>query len=324
MLCVVLQHTMLWSTANFQNEFLFQFVWTLQLPLFMLISGYVTRYTKSINSRKALWFFFKKRTFAYLLPWSIWSFLIRGLILGKYSYLDIKWLLWHMDSGYWFLITIWSISIVYGLVDYISNIIAHTKYIHIISHIILFCISLIILWIIGYVLGLNFLCIKLTLYYLPIYLLGYLYGQFQDWLLKLRYFELLNNLCLLVCFGSWIALITRFDFFGVEDTIFFILFRYFTSIIGCITICSLFTGNTVLKECNLLRWTGVHSLEIYLTHYLFLNLIKDAPSSSLQSMNGFILLVVNFTLTILFTITLIRVLQQNSTLNYLLYGKRSF
>ena len=43
MLLVVLGHTLSGSTANFNDTFLFQVIWTLQMPLFIIISGYVTK-----------------------------------------------------------------------------------------------------------------------------------------------------------------------------------------------------------------------------------------------------------------------------------------
>ena len=53
-----------------------------------------------------LWKFIKKRTLAYLLPWGVWTIVVRGLIFGQSNMLNIKNLLWHMDNGYWFLVTL--------------------------------------------------------------------------------------------------------------------------------------------------------------------------------------------------------------------------
>ncbi|HIW50637.1 MAG TPA: acyltransferase family protein [Candidatus Blautia intestinavium] len=48
MLLVVLGHTMTGCTVNSQDSFLFNVIWTLQMPLFILISGYVTKYSRPI------------------------------------------------------------------------------------------------------------------------------------------------------------------------------------------------------------------------------------------------------------------------------------
>ena len=90
MLMVVLQHTMVGCTVNSEETFLFNIIWTLQMPLFILISGYVTRYSKPIISGKAYGKFVWKRTLAYLLPWAVWTFFVRGLIFGQTSFLNVK------------------------------------------------------------------------------------------------------------------------------------------------------------------------------------------------------------------------------------------
>ena len=90
MLMVVSWHTMGGCTENYQNNPLTDMIWTLQMPLFILISGYVTKYSKSVDSLNSLIRFLKKRTLAYLLPWIVWTFAIRGLIFRQFNYFDIK------------------------------------------------------------------------------------------------------------------------------------------------------------------------------------------------------------------------------------------
>ena len=138
MLMVVLGHTLSGSTTEYQNSYLFQMIWTLQMPLFIIISGYVTRYSRPITCLQEFYYFIKKRTLAYLLPWLMWTIIVRGLIFNETNFLNIKYLLWHMDSGYWFLVTIWTISIIYGFSDYLSYRFSNHLYKSIFFHI-MFC-----------------------------------------------------------------------------------------------------------------------------------------------------------------------------------------
>ena len=74
MLLVVLGHTMTGCTVDSQKIFLFNIIWSLQMPLFILISGFVTKYSRPISDGKGLWKYVKRRTVAYMLPWAVWSF----------------------------------------------------------------------------------------------------------------------------------------------------------------------------------------------------------------------------------------------------------
>ena len=398
MLLVVLGHTMSGCTADFQDSFLFQVIWTLQMPLFIIISGYVTRYSRPLLNGGALWSFVKKRSLAYLFPWAIWTFLIRGLVFGETGNYNIKFLLWHMDCGYWFLITIWTISMIFGLSDLLSYKIAiDKKFMKIFLHLALCGVGMVALAAIGYVLGLSFFSIKLTLYYLPIYLIGYLYGQLQDTLMAKSYSKTLVNVTIAVCLGLWLAIINRYDFFGGADTPVMIIFRFFTSIIGCTAIIGLFTGifngggqlcssmgwkalagglsqplpvaqslphgaaassdvverNNIddcqlldngrtdlssdnhsaaqscaqlpsvreTKSANFLKWVGVHSLEVYLIHGFSLCLLKLPVAPLMHSAESWVLIAVDFTITVALSIMYIRIIETNNLLNKILFWK---
>lgn len=323
MLLVVLGHTISGTVRDYSDSLLFQAIWTLQIPLFIIISGYVTRYSRPITRKNDLWKFIKKRTLAYLLPWIVWSIVVRGIIFGQSGFLNIKYMLWHMDSGYWFLITIWTISMIFGIADLLSNKWCNDKLLNILSHLVLLGIGLIGLATIGYFFGLEFFAIKLTLYYLPIYMIGYLFGRIQDQLLLKAKIRTIINYIIIASLGLWLASINRLDFFGGEDSIRITIERFITSILGCIATIGLFT-NICNKASSLkfIKWAGVHSLEIYLTHNLFLKLVPAINLPALTSINGFVTLIINLTLTLILTITTIKVIQSNKEFNYLLYAKR--
>lgn len=101
LLMVVLGHTMTGATDNSEKSFLFNIIWALQMPLFILISGYVTRYSKRINNLFQLKLVLIKRTKAYLLPWFVWTIFVRGILINK-EIPSLVHTFWNMDSGYWF------------------------------------------------------------------------------------------------------------------------------------------------------------------------------------------------------------------------------
>lgn len=320
MLLVVLGHTVSGCVTEYSDSLLFQTIWTLQMPLFIIISGYVTRYSKPLTDGKSLRRFVKKRSLAYLCPWTVWTILVRGLIFGQHSFLDFKYLLWHMDSGYWFLATIWTISMIYGLADLFSNKLSKNTWSNLALHITFGIVGFAGLAVIGYFAGFDFWAIKLTLYYIPFYLIGYFYGHIQDWLAEKSWSKTVINCVIVLSLGFWLAMINRFDFFAGGDGLAFVAGRFITSMLGCIGVIGLFT-NTCEGGQMVLQWSGVHSLEIYLTHYLFLSLVPALGHPRLASAEGMISLVINYLLTLALTVLVIKIAQHNRVLNRLLYMK---
>ena len=121
MLLVVLGHTLSGCTTEYQTSFVYEVIWALQMPLFVLIRGYVTRYSRPASDPVSLLVLLGRRTLAYLLPWTVWTFLVRGLIFGDEGFLDLRHIFYSMDSGYWFLFTIWTISVIFALARFVSS-----------------------------------------------------------------------------------------------------------------------------------------------------------------------------------------------------------
>ena len=237
MLMVVLGHTISGSASGYEDTFIFSVIWSLQMPLFFIISGYVTRYSRQIDTGKDLWRFVKKRTLAYLLPWVVWTFVVRGFIFGQEAFLDLKYLFWHMDSGYWFLVTLWCIVVIYGISDYLSNkITKQNKIINILPHLACVAGGACVLAGVGYFAGMSFLDIKLTLYYIPLYSCGYLYGQLQDTILAEHRATSLIDVITALSLAVWLWLLVRVNFYGVDMTIGLLTMRYLASLCGSIFI----------------------------------------------------------------------------------------
>lgn len=321
MLLVVLGHTMTGCTVDSQKSFLFNIVWSLQMPLFILISGYVTKYSHPIYDGKGLWKYVKRRTFAYMFPWAVWSFLVRGLIFGQTGFLDIKHLLWNMDSGYWFLATIWTISMIFGVASYLAERIVKARRK---QQILLLCylFGMALLAGIGTAVGLSFFAIKLTLYYMPFYYAGYLYGQVEDKLLSSEKGPEIVDCVVALCFAAWLFVIVRVPMYELSDGGLAVILRAAVSLAGCIAICGMCKGIFSYNRGGVLLWIGQHSLEVYLTHYLLLNLIRVENRPPFYSPQGGVLILVNYIVTVLLTILVITAMDKNMILKFVLVGKK--
>lgn len=324
MLLVVLGHTMTGCTVDSQKSFLFNIIWSLQMPLFILISGFVTKYSRPISDGKGLWKYVKRRTVAYMLPWAVWSFLVRGIIFGEDGFLNVKHLLWNMDSGYWFLATIWTISMIFGIASFIAERVSKENLLKK-QTVLLGCylVGMVLLVGIGAILGLSFFAIKLTLYYMPFYYAGFLYGQFDDRMKESEIGKKIIDSVVAICFVVWLFVILRFPLYEMSDGGFAIILRAATSLAGCIAVCGLCRGIFSGKiGGGTLACVGEHSLEVYLTHYLLLSLIKLDEAPILYSPAGLSMVLVNYVITVALTVMAIVMMNQNAVLSFVLTGKK--
>ena len=63
-------------------------------------------------------------------------------------------------------------------------------------------------------------------------------------------------------------------------------------------------------------------MELYLTHYLLLSLIKSDKVSILYSPVGLSLVLVNYVITVALTVMEIVMMNQNAVLRFVLFGKK--
>ncbi len=232
-----------------------------------------------------------------------------------------------MDNGYWFLITIWTISVIFGISSLVSSLVKSS----VIGKQVLLFVSYICgmaaLAAVGYFAGMSFFCIKLTLYYMPFYFAGYLYGQYRDKIFALSFGKRAVDITVAICFAAWIFTLARVNLFSLADGGKDIIIRAAASLSGCIAVCGLLKAATGEKTnergyLSVLGWTGVHSLEIYVTHYMFLYLIVSVPVPVLMSLKGAAATAVNFAATLLLTALTAKLINSNKTLSFCLYGKR--
>ena len=176
---------------------------------------------------------------------------------------------------------------------------------------------------IGAILGLSFFAIKLTLYYMPFYYAGFLYGQFDDRMKESDTGKKVIDSIVAICFAVWLFVILRFSLYEMSDGGFAIILRAATSLAGCIAVCGLCKGifSSKIGE-GTLAWVGEHSLEVYLTHYLLLSLIKLDKVPILYSPVGLSMVLVNYLITVALTAMAIVMITQNAVLRFVLTGKK--
>lgn len=323
LLMVLLGHTLTGSTDQSESSFAFRLIWSLQMPLFFLISGYVTRFSRKIDSFPVLVIRIVRRTFQLLWPFAIWTFLIRGVLFGQTQVLQIKWLVYHMDSAYWFLFSLWVISLEHLCAEYLTCVFLLNK--RICGYILFFGLIMALLVTIMILMGRDFLGGKLTLYYSAFYLIGAMPGI--DNIIASLSFRTVRQYTVLGII-IWGAILWNYDFYSSPDTLSFIVFRFASSLIGCASIFGLFE---VVGHCHIslipvrrvLLWIGRHTLEIYLVHYFYLNIITVAPHPNHASLLGLCVVSLDFFITLLLSSLTTAVLSITKFSRLFFFGKET-
>lgn len=328
-LMVVLGHTMTGCTVSFENSALLNIIWSLQMPLFMVISGYVTRYSKPARTWGELGSQLWKKTKAYMLPWAVWTFVVQGFLFKEANLLDIRYLLWHMDSGYWFLISIWTIVCLYAIAQFLPLTwrCKRGNDASIMSTLAVYVLSMAFLMTIGFAAGMSFFCIKLTLYYMPFFFAGAVFGRYQEQLLAMPKSETVIDGTVACSLFIWIFLLTRFNIYQMNESMREIAIRAGASLTGCIAVCGLMTKFFELKSTPVyiksggVQRIGAHSLQLYLLHYLILNPMKPRDLPIFASPKGVMLCLLNWLLTVAVGMIMIHILEGSRILQKILFSK---
>ena len=83
---------------GFQGSIIGNINFSLQNPLFMMVSGFALVYSKPILNGKACVNYIKKRTILLLLPWLIWS-LLQFVLFSKDSFIEhVTYTVNHMEG----------------------------------------------------------------------------------------------------------------------------------------------------------------------------------------------------------------------------------
>ena len=323
-LIVVLGHTITGLTSGSENSAVYRVIWSLQMPLFFLISGYCFRFSRPIASGRDLGAYIVKRSAAYLLPWCVWTFLIRGIIFGQSYFLDPGDIFFHMDKGYWFLASLWTLSLFLGVSSFLSaKMIRNKRSVSALLVTALFYALLAgLLVLTGRFAGMGFFGARLTLYYAPFYFAGYLYS-FAGSILSTDSKKKITDIAAALCAVVYIVLMTRFNILKFDDSVKYAALRMIISLTGCIAVCgTLGRIRTDNRGASVLTYTGRHSLEIYLMHYLLLSPLKPETVPKAGTLKALGSVSLNYILTLGITFGIILLLSQNTILQFILFGKK--
>lgn len=316
-----------------KDPYVYDVIKAIEMPLFIMISGYLAGLSKKVTGLKAAGAVIKKRAISYLVPFFVWIF-ISNLLSGSFTPIQaLKDVLFHLDWGLWFLMTLFIITVLVLLADCFPKFRQWAFFL--------------ILAYGGFLIqsrsGNTFLSPHLTIRYMPYYMLGFMVSRY---LLPLRrnghklFVKLTEKKVLWALWGvslvGFLYLIIAFDMVTVHSGI-ELLAQMTASLLGSFLcffgVYELFEHRRRSKETDgtskipfqktpLLSRIGLYTLEIYVLHFRFVQMLGFYKKGySLYSPEGICVVAVSFVVMSIFTWVIVVLVKKVPVLNFLLFGK---
>ena len=104
-LIVMVGHVLSWN--HMEDGYLYDAIKVLQMPLFMIVSGYLCGIGRRAGSLKDYWKILGRRGLSYLVPFFFWIILKHPL----HPISGIRETLFQLDKGLWFLMTLFLLNL---------------------------------------------------------------------------------------------------------------------------------------------------------------------------------------------------------------------
>ena len=338
-LLVMLGHCIVLNGLDQTDPFLYDIIKSVQMPLFLLISGYVSaggklRYTK-----------LPRRAQSYLVPFFSWFvaayFLARcrDMLQGKEITIslsdlvgELKALLFQTDRGLWFFMTLFVITLLMTAASELSLRFCRG---HIMGTLALAGVFYVLVFLWSRT-GNTFLSPSLTLQYMPFYVLGLLRGSLagaegkspdtaqQASLLRQRIGKA-EPYAAALCLAVFLFLVIRYPLAKPASSGSELILQMLASLLGTVGLFGTlypFFSSTALKKRGL-SFLGLYTSEIYVLHFRFARLLDiGRRTDTIWSFGGMLWLLLAFLLMSILTAGFIFVLDRIPVCRFLLFGKR--
>lgn len=311
---------------HMEDPYVYDFIKAVQMPLFIIISGYLCGKGRIVSNIKEYGIFMKKRAVAYMIPFFAWLTVMHLDNLAE----AYKTIFVQLDYGLWFLAVLFILT----FMVYTAQLIAGIAKNQLLSEIIFWGVYgvLALILVVQILTGNTFLSPYLTIIYVPFYMLGFVFGKygkvFLCWgtkeagKLDCKNHRIVQFMVLLVSAAFLYLVVTR-NLNSMEtkvDT----LIQMMASVLGCVGIIY---GVLQLKDGklkNIFAKIGGYTLELYVIHYHFANMLNFSDKQyNFYTVEGFVFVVTSFVAMCAVTVCCIWVMKKVKVLDFLFFGKKA-
>lgn len=324
-LIIILGHVMQYSLPEYYNTFIFNIVWSIQIPLFMVVSGYfsIGRTVRSFGASM------KRKMIRYLIPFA--SYFVLSTYISGSDFLDeTAHLVWQLERSLWYLFVLFILAELndiakVGVAKFSKT--ERNSFGKIIIHTAVF-FALVFPWLAVMIfIGGTFLGAKYIVYYSAFFWMGWLWRNVSlntDAIpfgksIRKRIREGTYAAAFLVYF----AIILRWNLYLSDDTIIGAVPRLIAGVCGVYILISFVMANC---KRNLFFRTvaeiGEISLELYYVHMLITHHIPRIVEQAF-SPQGIASVVLHFVFVLTVSLLIIKLVKQSSVLDTILFGNAS-
>lgn len=312
---------------HMEDAYVYDFIKAVQMPLFMIISGYLCGQGRKISDMKSYGKVMGKRAVSYLVPFFAWLTIMHLTNLGE-AYRTI---FFQLDYGLWFLAVLFILTFMAYTAQLAVGKVRDKNFV--LSEIIfwivygIFCLILVV----QILTGNTFLSPYLTIIYVPFYMMGYVVGnygkRFLAWGTKESgKLECKNNHVVRVVVGvmtlAFLYLVITRNLNSMETKLDSIL-QMAASVLGSVAIIYgvLWWKDGKLK--NIFAKIGGYTLEIYVIHYHFANMLNfNDKQYDFYTFEGFLFVILSFIAMSAVTFCCIWLLKKVQFFDFLLFGRK--
>ena len=313
---------------HMEDAYVYDFIKAVQMPLFMIISGYLCGQGRKIADLETYGKVLGKRVIAYLVPVFTWLSVMHVDHLAA-AYRTI---FFQLDYGLWFLAVLFILTFMVYTAQLAASVCKEKK--PILSESIfgvvygIFCVILVVQILIGN----TFLSPYLIIIYVPFYMLGYMVGnygkKFLCWDAKeAGKLDCKNNRLIqtgiLVMGAAFLYLVVARNLNSMETKM-DIMIQMIASVLGSTAIIYGVLWWKDGKIKNIFAKIGGYTLEIYVIHYHFANMLNfNDKQYDFYTLEGVLFVMASFIAMSAVTFAFIWVMKQFKILDFLFFGKKS-
>jgi fucose 4-O-acetylase-like acetyltransferase len=315
-LLVMIGHVLVLNKIN--DPYLYRMIEAVQMPVFIMISGYISGFKLPINNFEQWKNTISKRVVSYVVPFFTW------LLLKQWDDLlrGFENTIFQLERGVWFLMTLFILNVIlYTAQVFSKNFRKKGK----IQGFLAFCIIfglISTIFVVQLILKNTFLSPIMTLRYIPPFLVGYLASLYKEDIVKI-FNKKLQLAVFIISMVVFAYACVRYDYQS-ETPIVTLVRQIIEGLLGSYVVFYAFLNSKKNVVKSKLAWLGQYTLEIYVIHFNFARILnRGVLDFGLYSTKGILFVIASFVAMSITTAALIYMAKQTPITNFLMFGKRS-